>query len=118
MPPQKTEPRAKVTRVIMACATCDQDERHVKIDRGVCENCREELAEEMSSDESMIKGIEEIAHLGITSAYFLRKKLERSTGGPVPDTFRPVPMEDLVFYHYRDNRDRIANGLPPRRWNW
>ena len=34
MPPQKREPRAKVTRVIMACATCDQDERTVTIDRG------------------------------------------------------------------------------------
>ncbi|MFC7012627.1 hypothetical protein ACFQMH_13065 [Streptomyces viridiviolaceus] len=117
MPPQKTEPRAKVTRVIMACATCDQDERTVKIDRGICENCREELADEPLTDESMVREIEEIAHLGVTSAYFLKKKLERATGGPVPDTFRSVPIEDRVFYHYRDNRDRIANGLPPRRWN-
>ena len=117
MPPQKTEPRAKVTRVLMACATCDQDERTVKIDRGICENCREELADEPLTDEAVIKEIEEIAHLGVTSAYFLKKKLERATGGPVPDTFRSVPIEDRVFYHYRDNRDRIAGGLPPRRWN-
>ncbi|MCH5674950.1 hypothetical protein [Streptomyces gilvus] len=33
------------------------------------------------------------------------------------DTFRSVPIEDRVFYHFRDNRDRISNGLPPRRWN-
>lgn len=117
MPPQQSEPRARVTRVIMACATCDQDERTVKIDRGVCENCREELAANPMSDEDIIKGFEEIAHLGTASAYFLKKKLERSTGGSVPDTFRAVPIEDRVFYHYRDNRDRIANGLPPRRWN-
>ncbi len=116
MPPQKKEPRAKVTRAIMACATCDQDERTVKIDRGICEDCRRENEAAPMSDEDVIKGFEEIAHLGTTSAYFLRKKLERSTGGPVPDTFRPVPIEDRVFYHYRDNRDRIANGLPPRRW--
>ncbi|MEU2980362.1 hypothetical protein ABZ678_26115 [Streptomyces hirsutus] len=117
MPPQQSEPRARVTRVIMACATCDQDERTVKIDRGVCENCRQELPDEPVTDEDMVKEIEEIAHLGTTSAFFLRKKLERRTGGPVPDTFRPVPIEDRVFYHYRDNRDRIANGLPSRRWN-
>lgn len=116
MPPQKKEPRAKVTRVIMACATCDQDERTVKIDRGICEDCRRENEANPVSDEDIVKGFEEIAHLGTASAYFLRKKLERSTGGPVPDTFRPVPIEDRVFYHYRDNRDRIANGLPPRRW--
>ncbi|MFJ4060685.1 hypothetical protein [Streptomyces albogriseolus] len=116
MPPQKKEPRAKVTRVIMACATCDQDERTVKIDRGICEDCRRENEANPVSDKDIVKGFEEIAHLGTASAYFLRKKLERSTGGPVPDTFRPVPIEDRVFYHYRDNRDRIANGLPPRRW--
>ncbi|WP_424871878.1 hypothetical protein [Streptomyces sp. SAI-229] len=116
MPPQKRESRAKVTRVIMACATCDQDERTVKIDRGICEDCRRENEANPMSDEGVIKGFEEIAHLGTASAYFLRKKLERSTGGPVPDTFRPVPIEDRVFYHYRDNRERIANGLPPRRW--
>ncbi|WP_432184135.1 hypothetical protein [Streptomyces tendae] len=116
MPPQQREPRAKVTRVIMACATCDQDERTVKIDRGICEDCRRENEANPMSDEDIIKGFEEIAHLGTSSAYFLRKKLERATGGPVPDTFRPVPIEDRVGYHYRDNRDRIANGLPPRRW--
>lgn len=132
MPPQKTDPRTdttparplrgRVTRVIMACATCDQDERTVKIDRGICEDCRREFAAEAVSDEkpaeSLTEEIEEVAYLGITSARFLKQKLERRTGGPVPDTFRPVPIEDLVFYHYRDNRDRIANGLPPRRWNW
>lgn len=116
MPPQKREPRAKVTRAIMACATCDQDERTVEIDRGICVDCRREDEANPMSDEDIIKGFEEIAHLGTASAYFLRKKLERSTGGPVPDTFRPVPIEDRVFYHYRDNRDRIANGIPPRRW--
>ncbi|MEV6002548.1 hypothetical protein AB0M25_25590 [Streptomyces griseomycini] len=116
MPPQKREPRARVTRAIMACATCDQDERTVKIDRGICEDCRGENEANPVSDEDIVKGFEEIAHLGTASAYFLRKKLERSTGGPVPDTFRSVPIEDRVFYHYRDNRDRIANGLPPRRW--
>ncbi|WP_229914183.1 hypothetical protein [Streptomyces capitiformicae] len=47
-----------------------------------------------------------------------RSSRERRTGGPVPDTFRPVPIDDLVMYHFRDNRDRIANGLAPRRWNW
>lgn len=117
MPPQKREPRAKVTRVIMACATCDQDERTVTIDRGICEDCRREVEADAMSDEDIVKGFEELAHLGTASAYFLRKKLERRTGGPVPDTFRPVPIEDRVHYHYRDNRDRIANGLPPRRWN-
>ncbi|MFJ9154879.1 hypothetical protein ACIRP7_44165 [Streptomyces sp. NPDC102270] len=117
--PAETRPlRGRVTRVIMACATCDQDERTVKIDRGICEDCRKEEAENPTSDEDIVKGFEEIAHLGITSAYYLKRKLERKTGGPVPDTFRPVPIEDLVFYHFRDNRDRIANGLPPRRWNW
>jgi hypothetical protein len=126
MPPQcgdadattaETHPlRGRVTRVIMACATCDQDERAVKIDRGICEDCRKEDAENPMTDEDLAKGFEEIAHLGVTSAYFLQRKLERKTGGPVPDTFRSVPIEDRVFYHYRDNRDRIANGLPPRRW--
>ncbi|WP_217250762.1 hypothetical protein [Streptomyces sp. AC602_WCS936] len=117
MPPQQREPRAKVTRVIMACATCDQDERTVKIDRGICEDCRKENEANPVSDADIVKEFEEIAFLGTTSAYYLKKKLERATGGPVPDTFRPVPIEDRVFYHYRDNRDRIANGLPPRRWN-
>ncbi len=116
MPPQQREPRAKVTRVIMACATCDQDERTVKIDRGICEDCRRENEANPMSDEDVIKEVEEIAFLGTASAYHLKKKLERATGGPVPDTFRPVPIEDRVGYHYRDNRDRIANGLPPRRW--
>ncbi|MFI6437510.1 hypothetical protein [Streptomyces sp. NPDC050759] len=126
MPPHKSDTdttpnrplRGRVTRAIMACATCDQDERMVKIDRGICEDCRKEHAEDPMTDEDIAKGFEEIAHLGTSSAYFLKRKLERKTGGPVPDTFRPVPIEDRVFYHYRDNRDRIANGLPPRRWNW
>ncbi|GCB47308.1 hypothetical protein [Streptomyces sp. NL15-2K] len=126
MPPQKADAptapsrplRARVTRVIMACATCDQDERTVKIDRGICEDCRKEFAENPMTDEDIKKGFAEVAHLGVTSARFLKQKLERRTGGPVPDTFRRVPIEDLVFYHYRDNRDRIANGLPPRRWKW
>lgn len=117
MPPLKRAPRATVTRAIMACATCDQDERTVRIDRGICEDCRAEEVANPMSDEDVVKGFEELAHLGITSAYYLKKKLERKTGGPVPDTFRPVPIEDRVFYHYRDNRDRIANGLRPRRWN-
>jgi len=118
-PAARTRPlRGRVTRVIMACATCDQDERTVKIDRGICEDCRKENAENPMTDEDIAKGFAEIAHLGVMSAHFLKKKLERKTGGPVPDMFRPVPIEDLVFYHYRDNRDRIANGLPPRRWNW
>ncbi|MEV2211052.1 hypothetical protein AB0H86_06065 [Streptomyces sp. NPDC050997] len=130
MPPQKSDTasddaadtapgrplRARVTRVIMACGTCDQDERTVKIDRGICEDCRKEFAEDPMTDEDVTKGFEEVAHLGITSAYFLKQKLERRTGGPVPDTFRSVPIEDRVMYHYRDNRERIANGLPPRRW--
>lgn len=125
MPPQKnstgeTSPsrplRARVTRVIPACATCDADERTVKIVRGVCEDCRAEEAELGVTAEDVMKGIEEIAHMGTATARLLKQKLERRTGGPVPDTFRPVPIEDRVYYHYRDNRDRIANGLPPRRW--
>ncbi|CAL9503232.1 hypothetical protein SUDANB145_03466 [Streptomyces sp. enrichment culture] len=87
------------------------------IDRGVCVNCREEMAADPMTDEDLIKGFADIADVGTKSAYFLKKKLERRTGGPVPDTFRAAPIEDRVFYHYRDNRDRIANGLPPRRWN-
>ncbi|MEV6946234.1 hypothetical protein AB0N07_30450 [Streptomyces sp. NPDC051172] len=132
MPPQKSDSstdttparplRGRVTRVIMACATCDQDERTVKIDRGICVDCRKEFAAEALSDEqpakSLTEEIEEVAYAGVTTARLLKEKLERKTGGPVPDTFRPVPIEDLVFYHYRDNRERIANGLPPRRWNW
>jgi hypothetical protein len=117
MPPQQREQRATVTRVIMACALCDQDERTVTIVRGVCEDCRKEVEADAMTDEDIVKGFEELAHLGTASAHFLRKKLERRTGGPVPDTFRPVPIEDRVLYHYRDNRDRIANGLRPRRWN-
>ncbi|WP_406331702.1 hypothetical protein [Streptomyces sp. NBC_00203] len=119
MPPKKngteeTRPlRARVTRVLMACATCDADERTVKIIRGVCEDCR---AEPDLSEEEVKKGFEEIAYLGTTSARLLKEKFERRMGGPVPDTFRSVPIEDRVHYHYRDNRDRIANGLPPRRW--
>ncbi|MEU9452997.1 hypothetical protein [Streptomyces sp. NPDC048277] len=130
MPPTKEDAteapsrplRGRVTRVIMACATCDQDERTVKIDRGICEECRKEFAQDEAGDEELqtdpVKVIEEIACPGIASAHFLKEKLERRTGGPVPDTFRPVPIEDQVFYHFRDNRDRIANGLPPRRSNW
>lgn len=120
MPPKKddaagTRPlRARVTRVLMACATCDADERTAKIINGVCEECR---AEPEMSEEEIKKGFEDIAYLGTTTARFLKQKLERRTGGPVPDTFRSVPIEDRVHYHYRDNRDRIANGLPPRRWN-
>ncbi|MFJ4829354.1 hypothetical protein ACIP79_05420 [Streptomyces sp. NPDC088747] len=119
MPPKKTGTaengplRARVTRVLMACATCDADERTSKIIKGVCEECR---AEPDMTEEEIKKGFEEIAYLGTTTARFLKQKLERRTGGPVPDTFRPVPIEDRVHYHYRDNRDRIANGLPPRRW--
>lgn len=119
MPPKKndavqTRPlRARVTRVLMACATCDADERTAKIINGVCEECR---AEPDMTEEEIKKGFEEIAYLGTTTARFLKQKLERRTGGPVPDTFRSVPIEDRVHYHYRDNRDRIANGLPPRRW--
>ncbi|WP_406475247.1 hypothetical protein [Streptomyces sp. NBC_01615] len=118
MAPEPSRPlRGRVTRVIMACGTCDQDERTVEIVRGICVECRKEFDENPMTDEDIAKGFEEVAHLGITSAYFLKKKLERRTGGPVPDTFRSVPIEDRVHYHYRDNRDRIANGLPPRRWN-
>nr|WP_307523448.1 hypothetical protein [Streptomyces umbrinus] len=125
MPPQKNDTaetgpgrplRAKVTRVIMACATCDADERTAKIVRGVCEDCLAEEAELGMTQEDVKKGFEEIAHMGTATARLLKLKLERRTGGPVPDTFRPVPIEDRVHYHYRDNRDRIANGLPPRRW--
>ncbi|MEV2197667.1 hypothetical protein AB0I02_42840 [Streptomyces phaeochromogenes] len=125
MPPQKNDTaetgpgrplRAKVTRVIMACATCDADERTAKIVRGVCEDCRAEEAELGVTADDVKKEIEEIAHMGSATARLLKRKLERHTGGPVPDTFRPVPIEDRVHYHYRDNRDRIANGLPPRRW--
>ncbi|MFC4466220.1 hypothetical protein ACFPH6_17085 [Streptomyces xiangluensis] len=124
MPPKKNEtaesgpgrPLARVTRVIMACATCDADERTAKIIRGVCEDCRAEEAELGMTPEDVKKGFEEIAHMGTATARLLKLKLERRTGGPVPDTFRPVPIEDRVHYHYRDNRDRIANGLPPRRW--
>lgn len=108
--------RARVTRVIMACATCDADERTAKIIRGVCEDCHAEEAELGMTEEDVKKGFAEIAHMGTTTARLLKQKLERRTGGPVPDTFRPVPIEDRVHYHYRDNRDRIANGLPPRRW--
>ena len=119
MPPKKNDAaetrllRARVTRVLMACATCDADERTAKMINGICEECR---AEPEMSEEEIKKGFEEIAYLGTTTARFLKQKLERRTGGPVPDTFRPVPIEDRVHYHYRDNRDRIANGLPPRRW--
>jgi len=102
--------------VIMACATCDADERTAKIVRGVCEDCLAEEAELGMTQEDVKKGFEEIAHMGTATARLLKLKLERRTGGPVPDTFRPVPIEDRVHYHYRDNRDRIANGLPPRRW--
>ncbi|WP_318722242.1 hypothetical protein [Streptomyces albicerus] len=125
MPPQKNDTvesgpgrplRARVTRVIMACATCDADERTAKIVRGVCEDCRAEEAELGMTPEDVKKGFEEIAYMGTRSAQILKGKLESRTGGPVPDTFRPVPIEDRVHYHYRDNRDRIANGLPPRRW--
>ncbi|WP_323186643.1 hypothetical protein [Streptomyces sp. NBC_00878] len=125
MPPQKNDTaetgpgrplRAKVTRVIMACATCDADERTAKIIRGVCEDCHAEEAELGMTPEDVKKGFEEIAHMGTATARLLKLKLERRTGGPVPDTFRPVPIDDRVYYHYRDNRDRIANGLPPRRW--
>ncbi|MEV0219977.1 hypothetical protein [Streptomyces sp. NPDC050704] len=125
MPPKKNDTaetssgrplRARVTRVIMACATCDADERTAKIERGVCEECLAEEAELGMTPEDVKKGFEEIAHMGTATARLLKQKLERRTGGPVSDTFRPVPIEDRVHYHYRDNRDRIANGLPPRRW--
>lgn len=39
MPPKQRTPRAKVTRVLMVCGLCGQDERTVKLDRGVCEEC-------------------------------------------------------------------------------
>ncbi|MFD4259754.1 hypothetical protein ACFWR9_19550 [Streptomyces sp. NPDC058534] len=48
MPPKQRARRAKVTRVIMVCGICDQDERTVKLDGGVCENC---LAEAAAEDE-------------------------------------------------------------------
>ncbi|MEU6290685.1 hypothetical protein [Streptomyces sp. NPDC046988] len=39
MPPKQRTPRARVTRVLMVCGICEQDERTVKLDRGVCEEC-------------------------------------------------------------------------------
>ncbi|MGH1554744.1 hypothetical protein ACRAWF_30925 [Streptomyces sp. L7] len=62
MPPKKndaagTRPlRARVTRVLMACATCDADERTAKIISGICEECRAEPDLERGGDQEGVRG--------------------------------------------------------------
>jgi hypothetical protein len=48
---QKPAPRrARVTRAVMACVTCDADERTVKIDRGMCPDCRAEYEADLAAE--------------------------------------------------------------------
>ncbi|MFD0316391.1 hypothetical protein [Streptomyces flavalbus] len=53
MPPKRTDKTAtprptggRVTRALMACGFCGQDERTVWLVRGICVECRKEIEEE------------------------------------------------------------------------
>ncbi|MGW0826660.1 hypothetical protein [Streptomyces sp. NPDC002845] len=93
MPPKKVKvrqkasaSRARVGRVIMACGTCDADERTVKIVNGLCRECRVELG------------------------------LDGPDGKPapaVPETFRPGPVSaaDVVDVARWAAEVRAAGGL-------
>ncbi|MCD9875190.1 hypothetical protein LJ657_16225 [Streptomyces sp. NR30] len=82
---QKTAPaRARVTRVIMACGTCDADERTAEIVDGLCRECRVGLA------------------------------LETQDGTPVPvvpQTFLSGPAPDVVDVARWAAEVREAGGL-------
>jgi hypothetical protein len=85
---QKTAPaRARVTRVIMACGTCDADERTAEIVDGLCRECRVELG------------------------------LETLDGTPVPvvpQTFLSGPAPDVVDVAHWAAKVRAAGGLRSR----
>ncbi|TGA97430.1 hypothetical protein E2651_31455 [Streptomyces sp. MZ04] len=92
MPPEPTPGpaqaplRARVTRVVMMCGGCEEDETTTKLTDGLCDDCREQMKADA----------EEAAHFGALAGHLFRKKRERQTGGPVPDTFRSVPMQVQV----------------------
>jgi hypothetical protein len=58
MPPKKAKVRqiagrrARVSRVILACVTCDADERTEKIIDGLCGECREELEQDLAQEQA------------------------------------------------------------------
>ncbi|MEU0738700.1 hypothetical protein [Streptomyces sp. NPDC006134] len=136
MPPHKSEPRARVTRVtrvIMACATCDQDERTVKIDRGICENCREELADEPLTDEAMAKepgedtrrpgrgagpGLGHASEGGGAAPRPARLRGAAADGGHGEGRRRPLPEEQDLRRRRcrrRPRLDRVRRGPDPHR---
>ncbi|MGW4285478.1 hypothetical protein ACWEIK_00860 [Streptomyces sp. NPDC004673] len=47
---QKTGRRARVSRVIMACVTCDADERTTEIIDGICRECHAEIEAEEAAE--------------------------------------------------------------------
>ncbi|MGW7422891.1 hypothetical protein ACWGJB_23070 [Streptomyces sp. NPDC054813] len=83
---QKAAPRrARVTRVIMCCVTCDADELTTEIVNGLCPECRAEMEAEEAGEPPL---------------------------GYVPDTFLPGP--DVVDVARRAAEVRAAGGLRPR----
>ncbi|MYQ45607.1 hypothetical protein GTW40_11120 [Streptomyces sp. SID4985] len=101
MPPTKAKVRqkaggrrARVTRVIMACATCDADERTTEIIDGICRECHAEIeADEAAEAETEGPGV-----------------------GYVPETFLRDPADDtgVVDVTHWAAELRRAAGLRPR----
>ncbi|MFG2125007.1 hypothetical protein [Streptomyces sp. NPDC048710] len=95
MPPKKAKVRqkkgalrARVDRVLLACITCDADERTVEIVGGVCRECRVELG------------------------------LDTPEGEPiplVPETFLAGPTPSALEVHEWASRVRAAGGLGSSR---
>lgn len=91
---QKAAPRrARVTRAVMACMSCDADERTTEIRGGMCSECRAEYEAAVAAEEA-----------GLLDA------------GYVPDTFLAAPdaVYEVVDVPRRAAEVRAAAGLPPR----
>ncbi|WP_247195868.1 hypothetical protein [Streptomyces sp. GESEQ-35] len=92
MPPKKAKVRQKaarracVSRVIMACVTCDADERTTEITNGICRECHAEFEAEEANEPEWT---------------------------PIPETFlpSPVPEAGVVDVTHWADEVRRAGGL-------
>ncbi|MEV4042136.1 hypothetical protein [Streptomyces sp. NPDC049744] len=91
---QKAAPRrARVTRAVMACMSCDADERTTEIRGGMCSDCRAEYEAAVAAEEAGLLDV-----------------------GYVPDTFLAAPgaVYEVVDVPRRAAEVRAAAGLAPR----
>ncbi|MEV2252114.1 hypothetical protein AB0I94_16260 [Streptomyces sp. NPDC050147] len=84
--PTEAPLRARVTRVVMICGGCEEEETTTKLTDGLCDDCRGQMKVDA----------EDAAYIGNLAARLFREKRERRTGGPVADTFRSFPMQAQV----------------------